>query len=126
MRTALPLSTDRSRSPEIDGGMLRISAVSSAAHLHGEAAVLDVAGDLAGAADADQLAHEDVTLQLATHIGAIDLHLAEAAAAWLHDEQVAGDVAFDVAEHLDAAAVADFALEEGVFSDDEDARLVFH
>lgn len=65
-------------------------------------------------------------MQLATDIGAIDLHLAETAAAWLHDEQVGGDVAFDVAEDLDAAGVADFALEEGVFSDNEDARLVFH
>ena len=37
-----------------------------------------------------------------------------------------GDIAFDVAEYLDAPAVADFALEEGVFSNDEDARRVFH
>ena len=87
---------------------------------------MHVAGDLAGAANIDQLADENVALQLAAHVGRVDLHLAEAAPARLHDEHVAGDIAFDIAEDLDAAAVADLTLEEGVFSDDEYARRIFH
>ena len=81
---------------------------------------------VAAAADGDQLLDEDLALQRAVNVGAIDLHVAEAAPARLHDEQVARDVALDVAEDLDAAAVADLALEEGVFADDEYARTVVH
>ena len=115
-----------SRSPEIDGRNVAHLGGERAAHLHGELAVLHVAGDDAAAANGDQLAHDDVALQLAAHVGAFDLYPAVAATARLHDEQVAGDVAFDVAEHLDAPAVADLTLEESVFSYDEDARRVFH
>jgi hypothetical protein len=68
----------------------------------------------------------DVALQLAAHICGVDLYLAEAATTGLHDEKVAGNVTLDITEHLDAAAVADLALEEGVFSNDEYARIVFH
>ena len=126
MRTALPLidrqievARDRGRHVAHLGGQV-------AAHLHGKSSVLDVAVDRAAAANGDQLANEHLALQRAVNVGAIDLYLAEAAAAGLHDKQVARDVAFDVAEDLDAAAVADLALEEGVFSDDEYARSVVH
>src|SRR5690606_19109915 len=87
-----------------------------ATHLHAELAVFDVAGHLAGAADAHDLTDDNIALQVPADFGRCGLYAAIASSAGLHDEVVHDDVALDVAEYLQAPRVADFPLEESVFS----------
>ncbi len=95
-------------------------------HLHRHAPVADRARHVAGFADMDQFFHADGALQGAVDIGGAGLHVAEAAAALVDDQLFGGDLAIDVAEDLELAAVADAALQDRAVGDDQDPFACVH
>jgi hypothetical protein len=64
---------------------------------------------------------DDFALHVAVHVGVVGLDLAVAAAALVDENIGGGDVAFDVAVHLELTAVANLTLDRGVFPDDQNA-----
>src|SRR5262245_50379580 len=98
----------------------------AAADLHGQRPVLHVAADGAGVANFDQVLDDDVALQGAANFGVFRLYSAIALAVGVNDQRAGGDVAFNVAVDLHLLAVANFTLDDGVFSDHQYALIFSH
>src|SRR5262249_47588989 len=98
----------------------------TAADLHGERSILHVAADRTGVADADQVLDDDIALESAAHFGAFGLHRAVALAVGVDEERTGGNVAFDVTVDLHLPAVANLALDDRVFPDDQYALMFSH
>jgi len=72
-------------------------------------------------ADVNQVLDDHFALHVAVHVGGVGLDLAVAAAALMHENVGGGDVALDIAVHLELTAVANLTLDRGVFPDDQHA-----
>ncbi len=94
-----------------------------AAHFHRELPILHVAIHGAGAADGDEVLDHHVALQRTANIRSHRPDLAVEAAAFMDDQLVSDQFAFDVSVNLDLTAVADCSDNRGVFLDDGLARL---
>ena len=99
-----------------------------AAHLQGELAVLDVAADVAGAADVDEVLDHDIALHRAVDLRGVGLHRAEQPSGLVNEHVAGRDIALDVAVDLELAAIAHFsdATDDGVFRDDEYTLIFGH
>src|SRR5262245_54040838 len=87
---------------------------------------MNIAADLGGTADIDEVLDKDVALQRAAHLGALRLQRSIAAATLMDDGGIGRHLAFDIPEDLDLTAVANFALDDRVFPDHQQAIVVGH
>ena len=86
---------------------------------HRHPAVLDVAVDVAGAADGDQVLDRDIALEDAVHLDVTGVHGAVDATAGMNAQAIGGDAADDIAVDIDLTAVADLALDDQILADEQ-------
>ena len=88
------------------------------AHLHRKLPVGDLAVNRARGADVDEVLHEDFALHGARHVGAITLQRSIEGTALMDVHLFGGQLPFEVAADFHLPAIADLALDYGVFLND--------
>ena len=109
-----------------DGGYVAHLGGQTSALLHGELAVLDIAADLTGAPNVDQVADDDIALEHARDVRVVSPCPALEAAAFVNVNRLGGKFAVNATINLCSAAITDFASNERVFTDNKNALVRIH